>query len=170
VLDEPTRARDALTLTLGLLSDWWRADPARPASGALLAAAHWQTLLRPQFAEVGVEGSEDRSVIVARLPAAPVVAAEPKVDLLPAVLRAVAEAIDADPAGIDPRARFADIGVDSLAAGDVARVLSDVLGRSIAPHVIDDQATPARLAAYLAAEAAPPSRHARPEPAVAVGP
>jgi amino acid adenylation domain-containing protein len=163
VLDEPTRLRDALTITLGLLSDWWRADPARIVPGALLSSVRWQEVLRESFAEVDLSGDEDRSVIVARTAAAPAVVAEPANDLLPVVLHAVAEAIDGDPAGIDHAARFADIGVDSLAAGDVARLLSMALGRPIAAHVIDDHATPIRLALYLAGQVdVPPAKAVAP--------
>ena len=155
VLDEPTRLRDALTLTLGLLSDWWRADSARTGRGALLSAPRWEEVLREEFAAVDISGGESRSVIVARTVTASSAPAEPQPDLLPVVLHAVAEAIDADPAGIDREARFTDIGVDSLAAGDVARLLSIALDRPIAAHVIDDHATPIRLARYLGSQARP---------------
>jgi NADPH:quinone reductase-like Zn-dependent oxidoreductase len=81
----------------------------------------------------------------------------------------VAEAIDADPATIDREARFADIGVDSLASGDVARLLSIALGRPVAAHVIDDHATPIRLARYLGSQGAAPPAAVR-SPVAAAGP
>ncbi len=168
VLDEPTRLRDALALTLGLLSDWWRTDTARPGPGALLSARRWEEVLREEFAAVDISGGEDRSVMLAGSATLQSGSASgesqrmsgsgeprsqqvetPPPDLLPVVLHAVAEAIDADPATIDREARFADIGVDSLAAGDVARLLSIALDRPVAAHVIDDHATPLRLARYL---------------------
>ncbi len=165
VLDEPTRPRDALTLTLGLLSDWWRTDPARTAPGALLSAPRWEEVLREEFPAVDVSGGEERSVIVARTTAAASSSpAGPQPDLLPVVLHAVAEAIDADPAGIDREARLPISASISLAAGDVARLLSIALDRPVAAHAIDDHATPIRLARYLGSQATTSAVAAPPAP------
>ena len=93
----------------------------------------------------------------ASLPPAP---SEPT--LMDLIRRAVAESIEADPATIGDDARFVDIGVDSLAAGDVAHLLTEALGYPISLHVIDDHPTVSRLAYYLAGQtqAKVPSRPA----------
>ncbi|WGF87497.1 amino acid adenylation domain-containing protein [Marinivivus vitaminiproducens] len=170
ILNEPSRSRDALTLTLGLLSDWWRTDPARDRPGALISTRRWEDLLRQAFCDVDVLTSEERSVIVARTPGARSDGAEPGTDLLSVIREAVAEVVEANADAVDPDARFADLGVDSLAVDDLARLLSDRFGKPVAPQTIDDHATPIRLARHLAArqpDAVPPGVSAAPEPAVA---
>jgi amino acid adenylation domain-containing protein len=152
ILNEPVRQRDSTTLTLGLLADWWRVDAARNARGALLTLAQWREILGREYDDIEEEGAPDRGVFIARRVEAPA-GRDSRPQLLQIVLQAIGEAIEADPAGIDQEARFSEIGVDSLAAGDVARLLSDMLGQTVATHAIDDHPTPLLLARYLAEQA-----------------
>jgi amino acid adenylation domain-containing protein len=74
------------------------------------------------------------------------VAQRPPIDRIRDIVARVAQC---DPASVAEDARFADIGVDSLAAGDLAQLLGEALGRRISPHVVDDHPTLARLCAFL---------------------
>ncbi|WP_162150828.1 non-ribosomal peptide synthetase [Methylosinus trichosporium] len=62
----------------------------------------------------------------------------------------VARVAACDPASIGDDRRFEEVGVDSLASGDLAQLIGEALGRRVPPHVVDDHPTLARLAAFLA--------------------
>ena len=150
IVHETTQARDIFTVTLGLLADWWRDDPAHPGRGALLSAEQWQTVLQTRFIEIATSDSGIHSRIVAQAPSdQPASVAEDRT-LLDLIRNVVAGTIEADIATVTDDVRLVDIGVDSLAAHDVARRLADKLRIGVAPHVIDDHPTPGRLARYLA--------------------
>jgi amino acid adenylation domain-containing protein/thioester reductase-like protein len=51
--------------------------------------------------------------------------------------------------GADPERRFADLGVDSLAAVDLARRLTELTGEPLSAIVVFEHPTPAALAAWL---------------------
>lgn len=129
-----------------------RADPARGAAvlGALPAAA---------VAHPGLWSEAP----------APAAAAERPADALRAVLDTVA-AVLGRAAG--PDVGFADAGVDSLAAVEVARRLSRRFGRPLPATLLFERPTPRAVAALLAGEvAAAPAPTARPadEPVAIVG-
>ncbi|MGE4043446.1 MAG: amino acid adenylation domain-containing protein [Acetobacteraceae bacterium] len=149
VMNEPTRSRDALTVTLGLLPAWWPRDPARDQRGALLTEEGWHMALRGAFTGIAASGSSTRSVIVARADDAAEPPAPAHADMLVLIRSSVAQVVDTDIASVADNARFVDLGVDSLAASDLARRLTEALGRPVSQHVIDDHPTPARLAGHL---------------------
>ena len=155
IIHELTQAHDVFTVTLGLLADWWRGDPARTEPGALLSTGQWQTVLQTRFVAVEASRSGLHSHIVAQTPSDhPAIVPEDRT-LLDLIRTVIAATIEADVAIVTDDVRLVDIGVDSLAAHDVTRRLADALHIAIAPHVIDDHPTPGRLARYLATSATP---------------
>ncbi|MFC8528827.1 type I polyketide synthase [Nocardia sp. NPDC057227] len=57
-----------------------------------------------------------------------------------------------DPARIDPRRTYRELGLDSLGATELATALTRALGTRIDPTAVYDHPTPAALAAHLAGE------------------
>ncbi len=153
VIGELTQVHDFHTVTLGLLPDWWRNDPARTQAGALLSAEQWQTALRTRFVAIETSKSGTHSVIVAHAPPDRPENAPADRTLLDLIRKTIADTIEADIAIVTDDARLVDIGVDSLAANDLARRLGDALHIKVPPHVIDDHPTAGRLARYLAGTA-----------------
>lgn len=189
IVNEPIGARDVLTVTLGLRAGWWG-----NRTGPLRTPEDWRRALGDGFAEVGLSGSASRAVVTARcqdrptatrpppptpreVPAPPPSVRQEQAPVMPppddqamlALIRdAVARAVEADPAGITDDSRFVDLGVDSLAASDLTLLLTEALGRTVSPHIIDDHPTPRRLARHLAGQAPEPAREPIPAAATRV--
>jgi amino acid adenylation domain-containing protein len=155
ILREPAPS-DALALTLGLRAAWWARDAARRQPGALQPPDLWRALLRDGFETV-----RTGEVLQARRAGASVETAMPETppavptDLLAVIREVIAATVETRADGIDEAARFADLGLDSPAAGEAARRLSARLGRALASHIFNDHPTPALLARHLAAGLAP---------------
>ncbi|WP_419897672.1 amino acid adenylation domain-containing protein [Roseomonas sp. USHLN139] len=170
--DPPGALRDWQQAVLGLHPAAWQP----PHSGAAEAwrQAGFDRLARPGGALLARRGaaalpSAERppAPLLTELPM-PVPAAEaaPAPDpLLPAVIAAVAEAVELPEAEIDPAGRFIEMGVDSIVAAGVAEGLRRRLGRRLPVHLFGDHPTPAALAAHLAASATPPAPAAPAVPA-----
>ncbi len=189
IVNEPIRTRDIYTVTLGLRAGWW------DRTAAPLTPEDWRLTLRDDFREVSLSGSSSRAILVARGPDRPI-ATEPEPTvararpqpapppavrqeqappmptpaddpaLLALIRDAVARAVEAEPDTITDDARFVDLGVDSLAASDLTMILTEVLGRTVSPHTIDDHPTPRRLARHLAGQDGAKPIAAEPPPVV----
>lgn len=96
--------------------------------------------------------------------------ASPELDILAIVQAAVADSIEVTADEIDPAAVFAELGVDSIVAAEVARAIGQRLGRRLSLHVFTDHSTPAALARHLAGAATPLPPPAPPVPRFAAPP
>ncbi len=202
IVNEPTRSCDVLTVTLGLLAGWWdrTAAPLTPEdwrislrddfrevslsgspSRAVLVARclnHPMAMAMAMEAEPTVAQTRPQPApppAVRQEPAPPMPTPAPANDhaLLALICDAVARAVEAEPATITDDARFVDLGVDSLAASDLIMILTEMLGRTVSPHIIDDHPTPRRLARHLAGQgsiAEPPENVIPIAPTVAASP
>ena len=65
------------------------------------------------------------------------------------ILNSVATATEQAPSALDPTGSFADLGVDSLAAAEIAATSGDLLGRDLEPELLYDYQSPAALADFL---------------------
>ncbi|MEM7355305.1 MAG: beta-ketoacyl synthase N-terminal-like domain-containing protein, partial [Acidobacteriota bacterium] len=68
------------------------------------------------------------------------------------LLERLAEQIGTAPEGIDPGARFSDLGLDSAASAALLADFATTTGRVCAPTLVWDHPTPAALARHLAGE------------------
>ncbi|MEV0355477.1 SDR family NAD(P)-dependent oxidoreductase [Nocardia sp. NPDC050697] len=106
---------------------------AGPASG---------TAVVPEVA-VGASGTSSERAPVARTTADPATL----------VLATTAAVLGhPDPARIDPRRTYRELGLDSLGATELATALTRALGTRVDPTAVYDHPTPAALAAHLAGE------------------
>ncbi|WP_159992813.1 non-ribosomal peptide synthetase [Roseomonas sp. 18066] len=148
----PAALRDWQQAVLGLHPSAWQ--PPRAAAPEAWRRAGFDRLLSaggPILARRAAT-APDTPMEVPMPPA--IVPADPAA-LLPAVIAAVAEAVELPEAEIDPAGRFIEMGVDSIVAAGVAEGLRRRLGRRLSVHLFGDHPTPLAMAAHLAASAAP---------------
>ncbi|WP_044562066.1 SDR family NAD(P)-dependent oxidoreductase [Azospirillum sp. B4] len=168
VLNEVTRASLFGTLTFGLLDGWWRFEDAdaRLPGAPLLDQTRWAAALDAAGftppACFGWQGSVDsfQTLLISewcgqeRSAHAPVPAQGPSVPpAIPAgssVAAIVARVLGLDLADIEADRPLAELGVDSIVAGQLATALADALGVALAPSEIYDCATLAGLERHLA--------------------
>ncbi len=151
VINELFERLDFNTVTFGLLPGWWRhADGRRLAHAPLLDEAGWRAVLvEAGFDAVGVERAGGAlAVIRARVPVA-ASSAPPRIDAA-AVTAIFAEALRTPVAELDRRASFADLGVDSILAGEIAARLGERLDVRIRPTELFNHPSIERLEAHLA--------------------
>ena len=114
-----------------------------------MLARHLQTLVVVADADADVDADVARPGDVAGI--APPASGVATVDeLLPALLRMVAEELRTAPASIDPDARFADYGVDSIIVVGLTRQLNAAWRQHLKPIALFEQNTLRRLATHLA--------------------
>jgi|HubBroStandDraft_1064217.scaffolds.fasta_scaffold00052_8 polyketide synthase PksN len=189
IVNETTRGQDYATLTFGLLDGWWLArDPGRRLPhGPLLDAAGWRRALT----EAGFDavtaipapgyqylGDSPHTVFIARKGAenaapAPVAAVSPRkpsASPLPggstvetAIRRRVAAALDLPVDRVAADAPFAEIGVDSIVAPEIAEGIADSLGITLRSTDLYNFATAEALARHI--ESRFPEAVSRLEPA-----
>jgi acyl transferase domain-containing protein/acyl carrier protein/SAM-dependent methyltransferase len=177
VLNEMTVAEDFATLTFGLLDGWWHAtDPARRMPHSpLLDVSGWRTWLRaagfdhvvavpaPGYADAA---ASPQTVLLAQKEATPSIvrAAPPVLAATPApagktppvtdieeIVRAhVAAGLDMAPEAIDPETPFAELGVDSIVAPQIAEAINRASGIALRSTDLYNFATARTLAAHIA--------------------
>ena len=176
LVNEITRPSLFATMTFGLLDGWWRfADPGRRLPHApLLDVPRWRAVMTAAGlgdpvaigwdAAGDADGFQvlliaDRLAAPRRLPliTAPAVPAADAPTVAGAVTAAVADVLGLDPAEIDSGRPFAELGVDSIVAGQLAAALTERLGVALPPSALYDHATVVALTAHVAALGAKPS-------------
>ena len=111
-----------------------------------MLARHLQTLVVVADADADIARPAD----VAGIATTPASGAATADELLPALLRMVAEQLRIAPASIDPDARFADYGVDSIIVVGLTRQLNAAWHQHLKPIALFEQNTLRRLAMHLA--------------------
>ena len=126
----------------------WRRDVSRQGRGfacdvraAGLAEEAWLVIEGAQFAAPAVQQDQ--------------LARPPVTDVLALICDAVAASIDVPVAQVGAEASFAELGVDSILAADVARLVGKGLGMRVPLHMFSDHPTPAALARHLVSAAEP---------------
>jgi acyl transferase domain-containing protein/acyl-CoA synthetase (AMP-forming)/AMP-acid ligase II/acyl carrier protein len=180
VIVEPTTNSAALDLIFGITHGWWAfaGDDARRDS-PLLPADRWRALLTQSgFTDVRAlpsPGEYDHVVLVARacadgvnrplrdaVPAIQAESAPPRPisiggapgDVAELVRTTLAASLGMEPTRIDATRPFADLGLDSLMAVEVAWALSRALGLRVTAALLFEHPTATQLADYLAGQVA----------------
>ena len=111
-----------------------------------------------------IAGPEPTPAAAIAVPAVPAVAEDDTEDRL---RRMLAAALFLPPEDLDPRASFADLGLDSILAVEFTRTLNDEFGTQLSAARLHDHASLAQLAAHLSTLRAGPAAAAPADPRAA---
>ena len=146
LLGEATAFNAFATVTFGLLDGWWLfEDPERRIPHTpLVSVASWkEALAHAGFRNAReVNGEDGQSVLVAEAPA-------PQIDIVASIQNLVASVIEVDPREIDPSLPFAEFGIDSIMAVDIATRIGESLGVSLRATDLFNYATIEQLAEHV---------------------